>query len=90
MINDMAASIPFHYSGNLTEFMQQIESGSVSKIRPGRSIGSLLLMYSLFVAANLSITLPEVEARMRGALAWSGVHHGIGQATVLSKVSIRL
>jgi hypothetical protein len=88
--NDMVASIPFNLSRDITKFMEQTKTTSEFAITPGKSLGGLLLMHPLFVTSNLSVISPQLQACMKGCLAWIGTNMGIGQATLLSKVRIGL
>jgi hypothetical protein len=88
LANDIAASIPFHLSENLSAFVEQAENGFELAIIPGKSVGGLLLMHPLFVMSNLPVILPKLQLYMKECLAWIGTHMGIGQATWLSKVII--
>jgi hypothetical protein len=90
LVGDMAASIPFHLSENLTTLVEQAENGFELRIIPGKSIGGLLLMHPLFITSNLSIIPPPLQSHVKECLEWIGSHMGIGQATLLSKVRIRL
>ncbi len=86
LASDMVASILFHISGNVETCIRNVNHSPLSII-PGKAIGGLLLMHPLFVTANLSVVSPSVQTHMRNVLAWIGTYMGIGQATVLSKVS---
>jgi hypothetical protein len=88
LANDIAASIPFHLSENLSAFVEQAENGFELTIIPGKSVGGLLLMHPLFVMSNLPVILPKLQAHMKECLAWVGTRMGIGQATWLSNVRI--
>lgn len=87
LANDMAASIPFHLSANVTEFMEQAEIGPDLTMIRGKSVGGLLLMHPLVIISNMSMIKPQLQSNMRECLAWIGTHMGIGQATVMSTVS---
>jgi len=90
LCNDMVASIPFNLSQDITKFMEQAETTSEFSITPGKSLGGLLLMHPLFVTSNLPSISPQLQTYMKSCLAWIGANMGIGQATLLSKVSIGL
>ncbi|KAK6071302.1 hypothetical protein SCUP515_07913 [Seiridium cupressi] len=85
MYEDMVASIPYHLTDNLPEFMKDSETGT-GIADPGRSLGGLLLMHPLYVAANVPF-LDETERRyMRDCLMWIGSTMGLGQAALLAQV----
>ncbi|KIX09256.1 uncharacterized protein Z518_00335 [Rhinocladiella mackenziei CBS 650.93] len=79
------SSIPFHVTDQFHNLMQQ-PNHVTGKVSPGKSVGGLLLMHPVYVAANLDVVSPHLRAQMRNCLAWIGEHMGIGQATVFSKV----
>ncbi|KAK9414641.1 putative Transcription factor domain-containing protein [Seiridium unicorne] len=84
MFEDMIASIPYHLTDNLPEFMKDSETG-IDIADPGRSLGGLLLMHPLYVAANVPF-LAETERRyMRDCLMWIGSAMGLGQAALLAQ-----
>jgi hypothetical protein len=65
--------------------VQNAATGS-PPIIPGQPIGGLLSMHALFVLATLPMAEERLKTYARDCLAWIGVHMGIGQATVLSRV----
>ncbi|KAM0813188.1 putative Transcription factor domain-containing protein [Seiridium cardinale] len=84
MFEDMIASIPYHLTDNLPEFVKDSETGT-DIADPGRSLGGLLLMHPLYVAANVPF-LAEAERRyMRDCLMWIGSAMGLGQAALLAQ-----
>lgn len=56
------------------------------RIVPGRAVGGLLIMHSLYVTSHLSVTGPHIKTQLRDCLAWIGSNMGIGEATVLASV----
>ena len=89
LANDIVASIPYHLTADLQVFVQEAKSDS-KVVTPGKALGGLLLMHPLFVTSELSIVSPELRTYMRACLAWIGSNMGIGQATLLSRVRIRI
>jgi hypothetical protein len=85
LANDMMASIPFHVADTVENIVEQGNLKAV-RVNPGKAVGGMLIMYPLYVAANLSIVPPYLQTQMRECLAWIGEYMGIGQATVFSKV----
>jgi hypothetical protein len=83
----IVSSIPYLLAANLQAFVENATAGS--KIVPGRPVGALLSMYTLFVLSTLPMVEEKLKVYIRGCLAWIGIHMGIGQATLLSKVRYR-
>jgi hypothetical protein len=86
LLSDLLAAVPFHLVSNLTDVVEQVDSGFEPKIVPGRSIGGLLLMHPLYVTSHLSVVHPRIHAQLRDCLSWIGTHMGLGEATMLSSV----
>ena len=86
--DDVVASIPYHLTDNMQGAAQQSDS-IPERIVPGKTIGGLLLMHSLYVMSNLSVIPTSQQSHMKECLAWIGLHMGVGQATLLSKVRER-
>ncbi|RDW69212.1 hypothetical protein BP6252_08232 [Coleophoma cylindrospora] len=86
---DITASIPYHLADNLQEFFDQSLSsdGTMRVIVPGRSVGGLFLMHTLYMVATLSIADPALKEYFKDCLAWIGRNMGIGQATMLSETT---
>lgn len=80
----IASSIPFLLVSDLQSFLEDAEAGSPPI--PGRPVGGLLSMNTLYVLSTLSVADPKLKAYARGCLAWIGDRMGIGQATTFSKV----
>jgi hypothetical protein len=62
-------------------------SSSPGIITPGKSVGGLLILHPLTVSSTLSVVSLEMQTHFRNCLAWIGDNMGIGQATLLAKVS---
>ncbi|THC94915.1 hypothetical protein EYZ11_005598 [Aspergillus tanneri] len=85
-LGDIIASIPYHLTEDLLGFVAQ--GGKSPKITsPGRPVGGLLLLHPVYVASQLPVVPAEMQVYMRKCLAWIGTHMGIGQASLLAKVS---
>ena len=97
LIGDVVSSIPFHLAEDLPVFLQSLEEGMVGKdqmgkenaatiLSPGRSVGGLLLMHSIYVASKLSTVPQQTREYMTDCLEWIAKHMGIGQASLFAKV----
>lgn len=88
LVEDIAASIPFHLAENLQVFLRdtQGENAAARKTKPGRPIGGLLLLHPLCIASKLSIVPPPLQTYTRECLEWIATNMGIGQASLLTKV----
>ena len=86
LVDTMVSSIPYHLINDLQSAIKQAKS-SPEKIVPGKTIGGLLLMHPLCVVSSLSVISPQQKNDIKDCLAWIGINMGIGQATLLSKVS---
>ena len=85
LVDDMMASIPFHLSEDLQVFLREREDHT--KItNPGRAVGGLLLMHSIYIASHLEIFPLEMREYFKRCLIWIGQRMGIGQATFLAQV----
>lgn len=82
------SSIPYVLSKDLQGFLDGSTRGRPALI-PGRPVGGLLLMHTLYMVSVLPIIEPKVQIYLRNCLEWVGDHMGIGQATILSKVRLR-
>ncbi len=78
------SSIPFVLSADLQTFLDNATLRT--PLVPGRPVGGLLLMHTLYVNSVLPIINQRIQAYFRDCLAWVGDNMGIGQATILSKV----
>jgi len=58
--------------------------GTSKTILPGRPVGGLLLMHTLYMVSVLSIIDPVLKTYMKDCLIWIGREMRIGQATMLS------
>jgi hypothetical protein len=80
----MISSIPYL----LLKDPQRAMSNPRGIQEPGRPFSGLLLMHPLYVATKVSVVPPAMQAHMTKCLAWVGRHMNIGQATLLSMVSV--
>ncbi|KAL5085896.1 hypothetical protein Trisim1_009809 [Trichoderma cf. simile WF8] len=78
------SSVPYLLTADLQIFVANAATGS-PPIIPGRPLGGLLSMHTLFVLSTLSTTEEKLKNYIRNCLAWIGTRMGISQATVLSK-----
>lgn len=85
LLNDMAASIPYHLTENVHEFLSDQDTSEEIQ-EPGRCLGGLLLMHPLYVASRVPFISPEMRTYFEDCLAWIGSEMGIGQASLLAKV----
>ena len=88
LVENIVASIPFHLAADFQIFLHdtQDESAAARKIRPGKSVGGLLLLHPLCIASKLSIVPPRLQDYTRECLEWIATNMGIGQASLLTKV----
>ena len=95
LIEDVVSSIPFHLAEDLLVFLHSLENVEVGKesavaiLSPGRPVGGLLLMHSIYVASKLSIVPQQTREYMTDCLEWIAKHMGIGQASLFAKVRVR-
>jgi hypothetical protein len=83
---DMIASVPYHLTDNLQAFVNgQANTREIPE--PGRHLGGLLLMHPLYVASNMPFLPEDMRQYLQDCLIWIGANMGIGQATLLAKVS---
>lgn len=85
LVEDMAASIPYHLAENLQEFFSELETGT-GVTQPGRSLGGLLLIHPLYVISNMSFVPESMRVYVKRCLEWIGNNMGLGQAILLAKV----
>ncbi|KAF2496520.1 hypothetical protein BU16DRAFT_549018 [Lophium mytilinum] len=83
LADDIAASIPYHLTNDVSEYVQRAQTGGEAKY-DGRPVGGLLLLHPLWVVANASIVSHELCTHMRKELSWIGHGMGIGQANQLA------
>lgn len=82
---DMAASIPYHLTDNLPQFIK--DSHTTKEIAdPGKLLGGLLLMHPLYVASRVPVLSETERAYSRDCLIWISANMGLGQAALLAKV----
>lgn len=85
LVNDVIASIPYILSDDLRVFLRQRDDHSEIN-NPGRPVGGLLLMHSIYVASCLEILPIAMRDYMRTCLIWIRCRMGIGQAAFLAQV----
>jgi hypothetical protein len=86
LVHDVIASIPYHLSEDLQVFLRQRDDHTEVS-NPGRPVGGLLLMHSIYVASHLEIFPLEIREYMKNCLVWIGRRMGIGQAAFLAQAS---
>lgn len=85
LIEDILASIPYHLASDPQAYLTFIAAGTPPPI--GRPVGGLLLLHPLYVLATCQSLSSSVKSYVLNVLAWIGEHMGIGQATMMAKVS---
>ncbi|PKX88976.1 putative C6 transcription factor [Aspergillus novofumigatus IBT 16806] len=85
LIQDFTSSIPYHLVEDLHSFSVNVHRGNPIE-QPGRAVGGLLLMYPLYIAAQLSIVPVELQDYFKRCLVWIGQNMGVGYASLLAKV----
>jgi hypothetical protein len=85
LVQDVIASIPYHLSEDLQLFLRQRQDHTEIS-NPGRPVGGVLLMHSIYVASHLEIFPFEMREYMKSCLVWIGRRMGIGQAAFLAQV----
>ncbi|RDW59099.1 hypothetical protein BP5796_12023 [Coleophoma crateriformis] len=88
LIGGIVSSIPYFLAADLQVFLKNSTTGTPS-IVPGRPVGGLLLMNTLWALMTISMVEPRLKSYLKDCLAWVGNHMGLGQATILSKVRYR-
>ena len=87
LVEDIISSIPFHLAEDLSLFTREIESGNPAPVlQPGRPVGGLLLLHSIYVASKLHIVPWQMREYMQHCLEWIATAMGIGQASLFAKV----
>lgn len=87
LVEGILSSIPYHLTEDLHEFVQDVNTERVIQ-NPGKIAHGLLLMHPIHVVSSLPTVDPEVKQYMKRCLMWIGDHLGIGQASLMAKVSI--
>jgi hypothetical protein len=85
LIEGIVSSIPYLLAADVQAFIENAAVGSPPLV-PGRPVGGLLLMHTLFALSTLPMAEQKLKVYIRDCLAWIGSRMGIGQATILSKV----
>ena len=86
LITGLLLSIPFVLSSDVQKFHQN--AATRAPLIPGRPIGGLMLTHTLYVLSVLPIIDPKMQGYLRECMAWIGDHMKIGQAVILSNVSL--
>jgi hypothetical protein len=89
LVEEIIASIAYHLTDNLQDFLTQFAESKAITDR-GRTLGGLLLLHPLYIASETAFLSPEIKRYLRRCLEWIGSHMGIGQATLLARVSSKL
>ena len=84
---DIAASVPYHITSNLNDFLQLLDRGGAASQAYGRPVGGLLLLHPLYVATLCSIVATDFRQYFCRCLELIGHSLGIGQATILSSTT---
>ncbi|KAB5560063.1 hypothetical protein GE09DRAFT_962485 [Coniochaeta sp. 2T2.1] len=83
-VDSMVASIPYHLTEDLHNFVS--ESASNTEIRTaGPFLGGLLLLHPLYYTLRMPFLSAEMRGYLRDCILWIGTRMGIGQATVLAE-----
>ena len=85
LLEDVLASIPYHLTENLHQFIKNVEIDTSISI-PGKTASGLLLMHPLHVISTLPIVDVKIQTYLKRCLFWIGDHMGVGQATLMAKV----
>ncbi|KAK9241614.1 hypothetical protein V1506DRAFT_575255 [Lipomyces tetrasporus] len=80
----IVSSIPYLLTADLQAFVENAAAGSPPLV-PGRPVGGLLSMHTLYVLSTLPMTERKLKVYTRDCLAWIGTRMGVGQAAILSK-----
>jgi hypothetical protein len=81
----LIAAIPYFLSADPSAFLPPRSPGtSVGPIKPGRSVGGLLIVHPLYIASTFTVIDGKMRAHMLHVLSWIGEELAIGQATVLA------
>jgi hypothetical protein len=81
----IVSSIPYLLTADLQAFVKNAAAGSPPLV-PGRPVGGLLSMHTLYVLSTLPMTDRKLKVYIKACLAWIGTCMGVGQAALLSKV----
>ncbi|KAK9482634.1 hypothetical protein V1527DRAFT_454858 [Lipomyces starkeyi] len=84
LTEEVVSSIPYLLAVDLQSFVENGTAGT-PPIVPGRPVGGLLSMHTLYVLATLPIAETKLKLYTKKCLAWIGDEMGIGQAAILSK-----
>lgn len=89
LVEDVIASVPYHLTHDLHAFLDNVEhSGDIAD--PGRIVGGLFLMQTLYVLSRLAVVPAGTRAYMKNCLTWIGTNMGIGQAFLYAQVSYQI
>ncbi|KAJ5725095.1 uncharacterized protein N7483_006452 [Penicillium malachiteum] len=84
LVEDMLASIPYHLSEDLQVFLRERHEHT-EITNPGRSVGGLLLMHPIYLAAYLDIIPSDRRLYFKKCLVWIAQRMGVGQAAFLAQ-----
>lgn len=85
LVDGMLSSIPFHLIEDLHGFSREVHTSTSIK-NPGRAVGGLLLMHSIFITSHLDIVNQPTQDYLKRCLGWIAQNMGIGQASILAQV----
>jgi len=85
LVDDMCASVPFHLVADLPSALHKPSD----MIPPGKALGGLFLMYTMYIASSLPMVPSKQRFWMRGRLRWIGTRMGIRQASMLADVGFK-
>ena len=87
LVEDIISSIPFHLAEDIQTFLVNMGNENAASIMtPGRPVGGLLLMHSIYAISKLSVVPQRMREYMGDCLEWIAMHMGIGQASLFAKV----
>ncbi|KAI9733836.1 MAG: hypothetical protein M1818_007103 [Claussenomyces sp. TS43310] len=84
LVEDIVASIPYHLTEDPHAFLRDLGQHAAA-MKPGKSVGGLLLMHPIYVASKLLIVPRRMREYMTECLAWIGMYMGLGQASLFAK-----
>lgn len=83
IVNDTMASIPYHLTENLYDFVNGPKTGIEE---PGRTLGGLLIMHPLYVASRVPSIPGATRDYLQRCLMWISSNMGIRHADRLAQV----
>ncbi|KAL1866239.1 hypothetical protein VTK73DRAFT_4854 [Phialemonium thermophilum] len=88
LIVDIVASVPYHIAPDMSDFPEHLEKGT-TQTSYGRPVGGLLLLHPIYVGSVCSIVPDSKQRYFRRCLRLIGQNMGIGQAELLSKITVK-